>query len=461
MNRRTIVWGTGLVMALLVFQGFQCASPELTGAKIHIQQHNYQEALPLLEKEVANNPTNEEAWYLLGAVRADLGDYKGMNEAFDQALKLAPTHAQEIYGIRYTRWGVHINAGVNYLERASSDSAEFFDKSIDEFTKAIAAIPDTALTYRYLAYAYNNKGDYRQALETFKKAWKMGDEIESAKRAGRIHVFLGLELKNKFETENREQLRALANLNQVRKNTRTEDVRMLLGEPSNVRRGPRGTKKEDWTYSKYNLVLAMDNDRVVEKKFQSPYNPGIDSTNYRKAMVEFAEAVTILEEAIASDPKDTETVNVLLQAYVESERIKEAITVFADQVKQDPENKQSRYLLGVLLRQDGRYDDAIDQFKEAVRIDPEFGDAIYDIGATYYNWGVDLIRAAEDRGEREQSKEATEKFEKALPYMEKVLQQRPESPEILETIGTIYARLGQTQKAADAFTKADKLRQGR
>jgi tetratricopeptide (TPR) repeat protein len=458
MNRRFVLWLSLTVIALLMFQGFQCASPEFTGAKVHIQQRKFNEAIPLLEKEVANNPQNEEAWYLLGAIRADLGEYEAMNKAFDEALKLGPRHAQEIHGIRYNKWGQHINAGVNYLERASADSAEFFERSVEEFTNAARSYPDTALSYRYLGYAYNNKGDYPKALEAFKKAWSMGDEIESANRAARIHIFRGLEHKQKFEAENGDKIRAYKNLNQIRKGTRKSDVMAWFGAPDNIKKGPRNTKKEDWTYNKYQLLLAIDNDRVVERTFRSPYNPGIDSSAHKSALVEFASAIEMLEQALKVDPKETESVNLLLQAYVESERIKEAIGVFEAQVQDNPENSQSRYLLGVLLRQDGRHDDAVGQFKEAIRIDPDFHDAIYDIGATYYNWGVDLVRDADEKGVEPTL--AVEKFEKALPYMIQVSEHRPDSPDIWETLGTIYARLGQTQKATEAFTKADKLRQG-
>ena len=81
MKRTTVAFALTATALLLVLQGFECASSDFTGAKMRIQQRNYQEAVPLLEKEVKNNPTNEEAWYLLGAVKSDLEDYDGMNAA--------------------------------------------------------------------------------------------------------------------------------------------------------------------------------------------------------------------------------------------------------------------------------------------------------------------------------------------------------------------------------------------
>jgi len=176
-------------------------------------------------------------------------------------------------------------------------------------------------------------------------------------------------------------------------------------------------------------------------------------------MKEFTQAIEILEQARNKDPKDAEIVNFLMQAYIEADRINEAISTFQGQVQADPANKQNRYILGVLFRSAGKFDEAIAEFQEALKIDPNFADAIYDIGATYYNWGVDIIRDAEEKGI--DTKAFIEKFEKALPYMEKVSEQKKDDPQIWDTLGTIYARLGKTDKATKAFEMSDKLRQGK
>ena len=171
-----------LGVASFMFFGYQCGSPEFTGAKVHIQQKNYPEAIRLLEIEVKKNPTNEEAGYLLGNLKADQGDLVGMNAAFNECLKLTPKHAPDIRIMRYSKWGQSLNTGVNLLEKATADSSQYFELSIAAFKKAIEAWPDTSLTYRYLGYVYNNKGDYDNALVAFKKAWDLGKDVESIKR---------------------------------------------------------------------------------------------------------------------------------------------------------------------------------------------------------------------------------------------------------------------------------------
>jgi len=446
------------VLALLL-QGFQCASSEFTGAKLKMTQKNYKEAKRLLEIEVQKNPGNDEAWYLLGALSAEDQEYARMNEAFDSSLKLSDKHASDIRTIRYNQWGIHLNAGVKWLERATPESTMYFDQAIDEFSKAAISNPDTSLTYRYLGYAYNNKADYDNAVKSFGTAWEKGKDAESLKRLARIYIFQGDKLKNAFETENADNLKAVRSLAEVRRNTSRNDVISALGAPDNIRRGARGTKKETLVYTRYKLTLEMDNAKVVSKTFSSPYRPAIDSSKQKLAMQQYSEAVALLQQGKKNLPDDIEVLNILLQAYVQSDRIKEAIGEYEQVTKANPDNKVNHYILGVLYRSAGDYKAAVAQFEEAIKLDPAYSDALFDLGATYYNWGVEIMRAADEKGEATQ--EHKEKFKQALPYIERVSQEKPEDVQVWETLGTIYAQLGMQEKAVKAFDQADKLRAGK
>ncbi len=443
-------------LALVVFQGFQCASAEFTGAKLKMSQKNFTEAKRLLDIEVRNNPTNDEAWYLLGAICSEDGEYPRMNEAFDAALKLSDKHRTDIRNIRYNRWGVHLNAGVKALERATPESTMFFDDAIAEFQRAAEAWPDTSMTYRYLGYAYNNKTDYDNAIKAFGKAWEMGRDKESLQRMARIHVFLGDRFKTKFETDNADKLKAVRNLAGIRKNTSKNEVIAALGAPDNIRRGPRGSNKETMVYSRYKLTLEMDANKVAKKTFDEPYKPSIDSSSHQLALRQYNEAIQYIQAVKKEVADDTEVLNILLQAYVQSDRIKEAIGEYERVTKANPANKVNHYILGVLYRSAGDHKSAVAEFQRAFEIDSTYSDALFDLGATYYNWGVELMRASDEKGEPTQ--EHKEKFKMALPFIEKVAEEKPDDVQVWETLGTIYAQLGMQDKAVKAFDKADQLR---
>lgn len=448
-----------LLVAIVAFQGFQCASSEFTGAKLALQQKNLPEAKRLLEIEVQKNPTNEEAWFFLGGVLAEESEYVGMNNAFDEALKLSQKHAREIHGTRYNRWATHLNIGAGYLERAVPESAMFYDQALAEFDKASQAWPDTSLTYRYIGYAYNNSGRYPEAISAFRKAWEKGKDLESLKRAVRLYIVQGDQYKGIFTSDNEDKLKNLKSIEGIRRNNRKGDVIAALGAPDKITRGPRGSKKEDLVYNRFNLTVKIDNDKVTAKTFSKPYNPSVDSSKYHQAMGEYEKAIQLLLESKGLGMGDSESLSMLLTAYVQANRLKEAVAEYEAAVQTEPGNKQNQFILGVLYRSSGDYEKAVERFKEAYALDPEYTDALFDLGATYYNWGVDMMRVAEEKGEMSMAHK--DKFKQALPHLEKVSELKPDEIQVWETLGTIYAQLGMQDKALAAFDRADKLRGGK
>lgn len=445
-----------LLTFTVLFQGFQCASSEFTGAKLHIQQKNYPEAKRLLEAEVQKNPQNEEAWFLLGYLNGETGEYEEMNAAFSKALEISPKHAQDIHANRFNRWGQNLNQGLQYLELASPESSGYFDKALEAFSKAERAWPDTSLTYRYIGYAYFNSGRNDEALKAFTTAWEKGRDIEALKPAARLHIERGDQHKASFESSNGDKLKALNNLASIKRNVRKSEVLDKLGAPDRIRRGPRNTKKEDLEYRRFNLTVSIDNDRVTGTTYSRPYAPDIDSTNHRAAIQEYEKAILLLRQAKDAGVSDGETLNMFLRAYIQADRISEAVAEYEQAVEDDPEDKQNQYILGVLNRSTGNYEKAVACFSKALELDSEFTDALFDLGATYYNWGVDMMRSAEEKGQA--STAHKEKFSQALPYIERVSEQKPDDAQVWETLGTIYAQLGRQDDAMKAFGKADELR---
>ena len=460
-----------------MFQGFQCGSPEFTGAKVQEQNKNFAEAVKLYEKEVLKNPSNHEAWFRLGRIRGEeLNDYEGMAAAFREAEKLSPAYAKDIRVYRYKAWAQHINDGVAFNKRGSADSMQYYDKAIEEYKKSVGIWPDTSLTYFYLAQAYQGKGDIENAILSQKKVWELDHDVDAYKRVGRYYVQQGLEKKEQFKSANADGLRIQKNLTEIDKGSYESDVIRMLGEPDSKIKDKKNSKREDWKYNQYALTLTLEGENVVGKKIGKKIEFKIDSTKYKEAIVQFNNAVDVFEAIKKVNSKDNENLNLLLQAYYEANRIQEATDAFKLAVDNDPGNKMNHYILGLLYRTINDYDGSITEFNEAIKIDPNFSDAFYDLGATYYNWGVKIKKEAQEKGD--ESKSYKKKFEEALPWMIKVTdikiknaqeaasktgkdwhtQLLPEDAQVWNTIGTIYALLGQSENAMKALDEADKIR---
>jgi tetratricopeptide (TPR) repeat protein len=464
-----------LLLAGFMIQGFQCGSPDFAGAKVQEQNKNYVEAAKLYEKEVQKNPTNHEAWFRLGRIRGEeLHDYDGMVAAFREAEKLSPDYTNDIRIYRYRAWAQHINDGVAFNKRASADSMQFYDKAIDEYKKSVVIWPDTSLTYFFLAQAYQGKGDIENAIQSQRKVWELDHDIDAYKRVGRYLIQQGLEKKEQFKSTNADGLRIQKNLNEVDKGSYKSDVIQMFGKPD-IKPDKKNSKREIWNYNQYGLTLTMEGEKVVGKKIEKKIDLKIDSTKYNEAIVQFNSAVDVFEAIKKENPKDNENLNLLLQAYYEANRIHEATSAFKLAVDNDPGSKMNHYILGLLYRMVNDYDGAIGEFNEAIKIDPNFTDAFYDIFVTYYNWGVKIKKEEQEKGD--ESKSYKKKFEEALPWGLKVTEIKiknaqdaaskagkdwhtqllPEDARVWNTLGTIYAILGQSEQAMKALDEADKI----
>lgn len=462
-NLSTITFVLLLTLALST-QGFQCGSPDFSGAKLRIQQKDYPGAIKLLKSEVSKNPANEEAWFLLGEIDGEVGDIEGMDKAFDETIKISNKHEKEIFGQRYNRWGGYINNGVAFLNRGvSSDSAQFFDSAVVQLTKATQALRDTSLTFKYRGMAYLGLKDYDAAVSDFRTAWEKGKDIEAMRRISNIYFTKGMEFDSQFQDKNTDSLRILENLHKLKVGMRVEDLTTYFGAPDSRNRpeaakkkkAPKGkeSNKEQWIYKNLGLTIDLEGPQV--QHFNIGRYPFIDSTSKRLAFAMFDSVAQCCELIKAQDPKDNDNLRSLMVAYERSNKLKEAIKTFETAVENDPGNKTNRYLLGVLLRENGDNEGALREFQTALKIDSTFTEAMYDAGATLFNAGVKMRNQAQEKGD--ESKAYLDKFKAALPYLEKASRARVDDQETFQALGNDYAVLNMGDKAKDAFAYVDWL----
>ena len=197
-----------VVLALftaLIFSGFQCSSTELTSAKLYIQQKNYDKALNTLNKEVVKNPKSDEGWYLLGNVYGELGKFDSLIIAYDKSLAVSKKYENEINQSKMYYWANSFNAGVSYFQRGNKatdkDSVKiFYDKSIDAFTTGTKLEPDSADTFKNLAFVYMSAGKNEEAIEPLKKLVQLNNELDGYKYLGQIYYTLGTMSKSAYST---------------------------------------------------------------------------------------------------------------------------------------------------------------------------------------------------------------------------------------------------------------------
>ncbi len=373
-----------LVGALGVFS-FHCASPEMTSARLYVQQEQWNEALSALESELEHNPDNAEAWYLKGRVHSELGNFDEMLEAFESSLEFSDDYKQEIEEIRFNNWVAFINAGIEEYNLGQEDP-DNYRTAIELFELASKMEPDSTVAYKNWGFAHLILGEMEEAIEPFKETLKREDDPEIAKYTGQIYFDKGYDIWNRHYGE--------------------------------------------------------DMDPELREEMEE----------------HLEEAIRYLRKSMEWDPDDGEVVATLSNAYIVLDRQEEAKEIFRAGIETDPDNKIYYYNLGVLELEEDNFETAIDLFESAVELDPEYHDAYYNMGVAYVNWGVELREKAVQ--EDDEDKTYREKFEAAVPHLERVVDVRPDDAELFETLGRLYANLDRVEEAEAAFERADELRGG-
>ncbi len=460
----------GLLALSFAFVGFQCSSAELTSAKLYMQKNEWNKAETELEKAVQKDTANVEAWYYLGIVRGEKKEYPGMMDAFKQTMKLSAAHDSDIIKVRRQFWASAYNQGSRDLQKGR-DTSSYYQDALKSFKGAVLLEPDSTMGYRGLAYTYLNMGNEDSSVAPLTVLWNREKDQTAAKMLGEIYYEKGSKLKQKFENENGNKLEIAEGLKKVKSGATEYDVRQAIGEPDTsiseparkerLRRGRTREipAKDVWSYKKLGLTLTFQSDTLAEKKVDFAYNPNIDSTYYNEAVTEYKKGLSILRPAANLFPSDANIMTVLTNCYIGANMTQEAADAFKMAAQKNPDNKDFQYNYGVILLQANKFPEAIAEFEKTLKIDPEYWNAVYNMGASYVNWGVEIQQNASQNSDPDSLRKAVSaKFEKALPYLEKFSNYKPNDPSIWELLGKVYAYLNDIQKAKNAMQKADSLR---
>jgi len=158
-------------------------------------------------------------------------------------------------------------------------------------------------------------------------------------------------------------------------------------------------------------------------------------------------ALEALKEGFEKYPDDNDVLTSMIQIYLDLEKTEEAMKYLDMAIQKDPQNATFYFAQGTLYERLEDVESAIDSYKEAIETDNEFFNAYFNLGALYYNEGVQQIEVAnsiptsENERYAAELKKADEWFEKALPYMEKCHELKPDDNLSMESLKNLYYRL--------------------
>jgi tetratricopeptide (TPR) repeat protein len=220
--KRLAVFTLSAVLLVLSFSAFQCSSTELTSAKLYIQQKNYTKAKDALKKEIEKNPKSDEGYWLLGYLYGEEGAFGEMMDAFNQSLSVSKKFEKNIDDTKKSYWANSFNKGVAFFNRAAKASAQdsitmYMDKAIGSFKDAILLEPDSADTYKNLAFALLQSGKQDEAIQPLETLTKIKKSADTFRLLGQIYTQKGVDSQTKYKQSKKaaDSTTALDNFNKA------------------------------------------------------------------------------------------------------------------------------------------------------------------------------------------------------------------------------------------------------
>jgi tetratricopeptide (TPR) repeat protein len=151
----------------------------------------------------------------------------------------------------------------------------------------------------------------------------------------------------------------------------------------------------------------------------------------------------------------------LIDLYIKSSKNEEALKYIKVAKENDPSNYTLYFAAGIIYLNQNRFDDAITELSKSIELNSEIFDSQYGLGAAYINKASEMFVKANEIMDVKKYSDAIDLantvYAKALPYMEKAYELKPDDVYTMRSLQELYYRLKFTDKYTVIKAKLDAL----
>jgi tetratricopeptide (TPR) repeat protein len=210
----------------------------------------------------------------------------------------------------------------------------------------------------------------------------------------------------------------------------------------------------------YNAGLAAINSskyseaiKYFEKCAEMKYlgiTPYFQMSEAYMNMGDTAKAEAVLTGLRDKFPNDKNALLQLIDLYIKSNKTEDALRYINVAKESDPGNYSLYFAAGIIYLNQNNYDKAIIELTKSIEIKSDLYDTQYGLGAAYINKASDMFVKANEIMDVKKYSDAIDQanavYSKALPYMEKAYELKPDDVYAMRSLQELYYRL----KAKDA-----------
>ncbi len=135
--------------------------------------------------------------------------------------------------------------------------------------------------------------------------------------------------------------------------------------------------------------------------------------------------------------------NEMINYYIKTNKPAEVLKYIDEALPYDSKNPALYFIKGSILEQAGKEKEAEQLYLKTLELNPNYQDALFNLGAMYYNKATALIKKAMNKSEQNQ---AIEIYKQAQPYLETYTNEYEKEETVLKMLKTIYTLTNQNDK---------------
>ncbi len=211
--------------------------------------------------------------------------------------------------------------------------------------------------------------------------------------------------------------------------------------------------------SKYSEAIKYF-EKCTEMKYMG-ITPYFQMSEAYMSLGDTAKAEGVLTGLSSKFPNDKNVTLQLIDLYIKSSKNEEALKYIKVAKESDPNNYSLYFAGGIIYLNQNKYDDAITELTKSIELKGDVYDTQYGCGAAYINKASEMFVKANEIMDVKKYSEAIDQanaiYAKALPYMEKAYELKPDDVYAMRSLQELYYRLKQTDKYTVIKAKLDAI----
>ena len=195
--------------------------------------------------------------------------------------------------------------------------------------------------------------------------------------------------------------------------------------------------------AKYNEAVKYF-EKCAEMKYMG-VTPYFQMSEAYLSLGDTAKAESVLTGLTSKFPDNKNVTLQLIDLYIKSSKNEEALKYIKIAKETDPNNFSLFLAAGIIYLNEYKYDDAITELTKSVEIKGDLYDSQYGLGAAYINKAADMFKKANEIMDVKKYGDAIDEgnavYAKALPYMEKANELKPNDIYAMSSLQELYYRL--------------------